>query len=513
MTVREKTAGIIEGLCKGVYEKEEAIKLALLAAVAGESIFLLGPPGVAKSLIARRLKYAFKDGNSFEYLMNRFSTPDEIFGPVSIKKLKDEDKYERLTDKYMPGAKVVFLDEIWKAGASIQNALLTILNERIYRNGEEEIKVDIKTIISASNELPRENEGLEALWDRFLIRYVISEIKEKGNFLSMITNTDNVYADHIEANFKISESELAEWEMQINQVEVPAEVLNTIQVIKLKIQEHDVKREPRFEIYDRRWKKAVHLLRTSAFLNGRQKVDLMDCFLLVHCLWSNPQHLEFLKGILVETIRNHGYSIALNLSSLKKEIEALEVEIKTETKIPHQETKEGLYLVDKAFYEVLNIGKTFEGKYVKQPEFDRLSISEFTAIGLYDEHFKLVYKINCKKGRQENTLEIFHNAQELIFPLKTTKQDTTIFLYKKPHPLLKDYWDKQVLHLQQYINEAQKKVEEESPSELKLLHTNYFVPASLTEVVEANLKDSQKTLQQLSLQVEKLKHYYEYVGD
>ena len=90
-SIKSHITQLLKSLNEGVFEKEHTIALSLLSAMAGESIFLLGPPGVAKSLVARRLKLAFKDADAFEYLMSRFSTPDEIFGPVSISKLKDEE--------------------------------------------------------------------------------------------------------------------------------------------------------------------------------------------------------------------------------------------------------------------------------------------------------------------------------------------------------------------------------------------------------------------------------------
>ena len=108
--VRKRIEELLTELSVGIYEKESELSLSMLAALAGESIILLGPPGVAKSMIARRLKSAFKNSSSFEYLMSRFSTPDEIFGPVSISKLKDSDKYERSIDGYLPTAKrIAFL--------------------------------------------------------------------------------------------------------------------------------------------------------------------------------------------------------------------------------------------------------------------------------------------------------------------------------------------------------------------------------------------------------------------
>ncbi|WP_455633577.1 AAA family ATPase, partial [Parabacteroides sp.] len=134
-------------LDEGLEERRQVIGLALLALFSGESLFLLGPPGVAKSLVARRFKYVFENGVFFEYLMSRFSTPDELFGPVSISTLKNEDKYEHIIQDYLPTAHVAFLDEIWKAGPGIQNTLLRIINAKIFRNGTQIVHVPLRLLV------------------------------------------------------------------------------------------------------------------------------------------------------------------------------------------------------------------------------------------------------------------------------------------------------------------------------------------------------------------------------
>ena len=314
----------------GIYEKETEISLSLLAALAGESIILLGPPGVAKSMVARQLKTAFRDAQSFEYLMSRFSTPDEIFGPVSIQKLKTSDTYERAMEGYLPTADVVFLDEIWKAGPAIQNTLLTVINEKIFRNGNREMHLPLKLLVAASNELPAKGEGLEALWDRFVIRIESRPIKLEKNFRAMLLEshadflgptdfTDSTdfsgftgglghadFADNADfSDLKITSEEYAEWTEKICKIGVKEEVLDAISAIRKSLRAVNVdEAAERRNIYvsDRRWKNIVRLLRTSAFMQDREEVDICDLLPIYHCLWQEPEERDAIRNIVIRAL-------------------------------------------------------------------------------------------------------------------------------------------------------------------------------------------------------------------
>ena len=321
---------LLQEMNRGIYEKETEISLSLLAALAGESIILLGPPGVAKSMVARQLKTAFREAQSFEYLMSRFSTPDEIFGPVSIQKLKTSDTYERAVEGYLPTADVVFLDEIWKAGPAIQNTLLTVINEKIFRNGNREMHLPLKLLVAASNELPAKGEGLEALWDRFVIRIESRPIKLEKNFRAMLLDshadflgptdfTDSTdfsgstgglghadFADNADfSDLKITSEEYAEWTERIDKIGVKIEVLDAISAIRKSLRAVNVdEAAERRNIYvsDRRWKNIVRLLRTSAFMQDRKEVDICDLLPIYHCLWQEPEERDAIRNIVIRAL-------------------------------------------------------------------------------------------------------------------------------------------------------------------------------------------------------------------
>ena len=324
---------LLQEMNRGIYEKNTEISLSLLAALAGESVILLGPPGVAKSMVARQLKTAFRDAQSFEYLMSRFSTPDEIFGPVSIQKLKTSDTYERAVEGYLPTADVVFLDEIWKAGPAIQNTLLTVINEKFFRNGNREMHLPLKLLVAASNELPAKGEGLEALWDRFVIRIESRPIKLEKNFRAMLLEaptdflgptdfTDSTdssgsmgksgFTDSTDfsgstdfSDLKITAEEYAEWAEKICKIGVKEEVLDAISAIRKSLRAVNVdEAAERRNIYvsDRRWKNIVRLLRTSAFMQDREEVDICDLLPIYHCLWQEPEERDAIRSIVIRAL-------------------------------------------------------------------------------------------------------------------------------------------------------------------------------------------------------------------
>lgn len=291
MVVKSRIAALITHLQQGLLERDTPARLALLAALSGEHLLLLGPPGTAKSEMARRLHTLVDDGRYFERLLTRFSVPEELFGPLSIKAL-EQDRYLRQTQGYLPEAAIAFIDEIFKANSAILNSLLTILNERQFDNGSQRVSVPLIAVIAASNELP-EGAELNALYDRFLLRFQVDPIQD-DSFTQLLTLNHDYQAPA--QSERLTQDDLTAIREGASALPLSAALIRLLHSLRHFLAEQEI------TVSDRRWRKVVKLLKVSAFCNGDQEAGLFDAWLLPHCLWQQPGQFESLSSWLQENM-------------------------------------------------------------------------------------------------------------------------------------------------------------------------------------------------------------------
>ena len=327
MGLQKRIGDLVASVSAGMFEREEIIAVSLLGALCGQNTFLYGPPGTAKSLISRRIACAFEQPTYFEYLMNRFSTPEEVFGPVSIKALK-EDHYIRKTDNYLPKADFAFLDEIWKSSPAILNTLLTLINEHVFRNGEAIEKAPLKALIAASNETPDANQGLEALYDRFIVRLMVGPIREAQHFDQLLNSKPTEAKIDIASALRVTPAEWSEWMEQLHLVKLSPETLTIIHLIREQLEQQ----YETLKVYvsDRRWQRAAMLMKAAAFFNDRRETNHSDALLLQHCLWTHEENRQAVWDIVAEAVKACGFDSGINLAAIDKEKDALDKEIKKE---------------------------------------------------------------------------------------------------------------------------------------------------------------------------------------
>lgn len=279
-----KFLGLEKRLNAELFEREEVVSGLLCAALAGEHVLLLGPPGTAKSALASQFCGGVKGAKYFEWLLSKFSAPEELFGPISLQGLK-ADKYERKTAGKLPEAHVAFLDEIFKANSAILNSLLTAINERKFHNNGTASQIPLKLVIGASNELP-EGPELEALYDRFLLRYWVGYIKNPESFIGMIQ------ASEPQLGLGVT---LREWETAQGEVAaLPFDelVVQCLYRLRVELQKENL------VVSDRRWKRCVRLLQARAWLDGATEVDSEQFDVLRAALWNSPDERETVDRVV-----------------------------------------------------------------------------------------------------------------------------------------------------------------------------------------------------------------------
>lgn len=268
-------------------EREEVIEGLMVALIARQHALLIGPPGTGKSALVSDLTKRITGANYFQWLLTRFSTPEELFGPVSLKEL-EQGVYKRNTTGKLPEAHTSFLDEIFKANSAILNALLTLINERVFYNDGSPAQVPLMSLIGSSNEYPEEGEGLEALFDRFLLRYEVDYIGEDQSFVSMLKGSAPSPAD-------MSIDELFELQFFSDTVTIPDEVFDALSKIRRELMDEGIRPS------DRRFKQVLAVIRAKAVLAGRDYAELEDLMILKHSLWEKPEQRDKVAKI----VRNH----------------------------------------------------------------------------------------------------------------------------------------------------------------------------------------------------------------
>jgi MoxR-like ATPase len=270
-------------------ERDEFIDGALAALLAREHVLLIGPPGTGKSTIVHALCQRIPGASYFHWLLTKFATPEELFGPVSLQGL-EQDRYVRVTAGKLPTAHIAFLDEIFKANSAILNALLSLINERIYHNDSTPTLVPLNTLFGASNGLP-DSHDLDCLFDRFLFRFQVDYIESADGFRSMLEAPDDTGG-----SARLSLAELERAQQEAARVHVGSDAIAWLAEIRHAIRERGL------VVSDRRFRSSLGGLRAHAYLRGRSRLEGADLNVLVDMLWSDPGDRDPIEEIVTSVV-------------------------------------------------------------------------------------------------------------------------------------------------------------------------------------------------------------------
>src|SRR5215472_10671930 len=290
--------------------KDELIELLMTCAVAQEHLLIVGPPGTAKSELIKRFALLCSSDQSavngynvnyFEYLLTRFTEPNEIFGPVDIAAFREGRGTQRNTHGMLPRAEVAFLDEVFKANSAILNALLAILNERVFYNGNKRELVPLVCAVGATNTVPDDIE-LSALYDRFLLRFWTDNVEE-ALFPELFHRGWKLEQERIASGYGLRLTNI----ITTNELRQLNRALERVDVSPIAQKYREVVRRIRAEgiqLSDRRLVKLLKLIAASALRHKRDVADPGDFWVLRH-IWNNAEQIPHLQTILDPYIQEY----------------------------------------------------------------------------------------------------------------------------------------------------------------------------------------------------------------
>jgi len=307
--VREKFALARKELAAALIERDEEVDLVLTALVANEHALLVGPPGSGKSLLLDSL-LAWTGGSKFSILLTKFTTPEEVFGPVSLAGLK-EDRYVRVTAGKLPEADFAFVDEVWKASSAVLNTLLKVLNERTYDAGDGVARrVPLRLCVAASNEWPAPDTGKElaALLDRFLLRTTVSPIRSLAGRQRLLWTRD--HAPRLTTT--VTPAEVGQARRRALALPWSGEAREALEAVLHELAKEGVRPG------DRRQHKTVGVVQAFAYLCGADAVDPEHLEVARHTLWDDPQEQPQVAARVIARVAN---PVGMRVTQLLLEVE------------------------------------------------------------------------------------------------------------------------------------------------------------------------------------------------
>ena len=357
--IKEKILQAVTSTQANLYERQELSKLIWMSIGADLNILMLGDPGTAKTMLAVNLTETIKDAKIFRYTLNSFTTIDEIFGHFDLLKLKNNNELRRNITNKLLDCHIAYLDEFFKSNSGTLNALLDVMNEKAFIDSYGRVELPLKFLISSSNELPSEEDNLNAVLDRFQVKYLVKSMQDHSVRINAYLQSGNAM-QKITAQITLEDIDL--FRAEVAKVQYTTEVAEMTEKIYQSLAKENI------FVSDRTIIKSIPLVKANAFLAGREQVEPSDLIVLKDVFWGEVSDIKPVKKIIFELANPLYGKVEEICESIQETIEEEEKKIKKSGSDPGEVANLSFEMVKKmqhASNSIQKIIKDMENQHIE----------------------------------------------------------------------------------------------------------------------------------------------------